>query len=161
MLLIMTENQGVCNWAVRLDGSDDPPVVVEVDSAPNDRWQPYTSAFSAFIFCRIWDNPPGEIKCFAQDELSDADLELLKRTFTAQPTTHAWPGDVQYRFQSRHGRILLWDSDRHGTDWRLHANTPQELAALLSEIWHCGNLRASLYTHWGEAQHVLDTLRAR
>lgn len=31
ILWIMGENQGVCNWAVLLDGSDDPPVVIEIE----------------------------------------------------------------------------------------------------------------------------------
>ena len=29
LLVFMHENQGVCSWAIKLDGSPDPPVVVE------------------------------------------------------------------------------------------------------------------------------------
>ena len=32
LLLFRWENQRVCAWAIRLDGSDDPPVVVDLDT---------------------------------------------------------------------------------------------------------------------------------
>jgi len=32
LLVFRWENQGVCTWAIRLDGGDDPPVVVDVDT---------------------------------------------------------------------------------------------------------------------------------
>jgi hypothetical protein len=32
LMVFKWENQGVCTWAIRLDGSDDPPVVVDVDT---------------------------------------------------------------------------------------------------------------------------------
>lgn len=32
LIPIRWENQGVCTWAILLDGSDDPPVLVDVDS---------------------------------------------------------------------------------------------------------------------------------
>ena len=39
LIPIRHENQGVCTWAILLDGSDDPPVLVEVDS-DGIMWQP-------------------------------------------------------------------------------------------------------------------------
>lgn len=48
-LLVMIENQGTCSWAVRLDGSDDPPVDVEYDSMPEPEWQPFAASFSDFV----------------------------------------------------------------------------------------------------------------
>ena len=39
LIPIRHENQGVCTWAILLDGSDDPPVLVEVDS-DGTAWQP-------------------------------------------------------------------------------------------------------------------------
>src|SRR5437879_4215525 len=33
LLLILQENQGVCCWAVKLGGAEDPEVVIEVDTA--------------------------------------------------------------------------------------------------------------------------------
>jgi len=51
----MTENQGVCRWAIELDGSDDPPVVVEVDSTSGVSWQHCADTFSTFVYTQVWD----------------------------------------------------------------------------------------------------------
>jgi hypothetical protein len=54
-LLLLVENQGVCSWAVRLDGSDDPPVDIEYDSMPEPEWHPFAHSFSAFVeHCAFW-----------------------------------------------------------------------------------------------------------
>lgn len=53
-MLLMVENQGVCSWAVRLDGSNDPPVDVEYDSMPEPEWSPFTPSFSHFVRYCIW-----------------------------------------------------------------------------------------------------------
>lgn len=54
-LLLLVENQGVCSWALRLDGSDDPPVDIEYDSMPEPEWQPFAPSFSAFVeHCACW-----------------------------------------------------------------------------------------------------------
>jgi hypothetical protein len=45
LLPIRHENQGVCTWAVALDGSQDPPVLVDVDSGGKN-WQ--TPGFDFF-----------------------------------------------------------------------------------------------------------------
>src|SRR5260370_41245603 len=42
------ENQGVCVWAFLLDGSDDPPVYVDVDSN-GALWNMQAPTFSAYI----------------------------------------------------------------------------------------------------------------
>ena len=55
LLVVMHENQGVCNWAVKLEDCNDPPVMVEVDSsssassAPEINWQPYADTFDLCI----------------------------------------------------------------------------------------------------------------
>jgi hypothetical protein len=54
LLPFRVENQGVCVWSIVLDGSDDPPVYVDVDSNGTD-WQLLSPAFSAYVYACVWD----------------------------------------------------------------------------------------------------------
>ncbi len=99
LLIFMHENQGVCNWAIKLDSGPDPAVVVEVDTAPNAEWLPCTDRFSSFIWCQIWDHPRRAVGGASQEiELSEQDLSFLRTNFEQLPTTYGWPGHVNYRF---------------------------------------------------------------
>jgi len=145
LLWFMWENQGVCNWAVRLDGTADPPVVVERDSGPHEVWQPAADSFSDFVFCQIWDFQPAGARCGAGERgLAANDLEFLRRTFTAGVTTYGWPGATNYRFHTPWGRILIWHSPDGGTYWNLVANSGDELQELIRAVSCCANLRDGL-----------------
>jgi hypothetical protein len=54
LLPIRNENQGVCVWAVELDGSDDPGVWVDVDSN-GKQWHRLATSFSIYVYTCIWD----------------------------------------------------------------------------------------------------------
>lgn len=54
LIPIRWENQGVCTWAILLDGSDDPPVWVDVDSEGNV-WQRLAQNFSTYVHTCVWD----------------------------------------------------------------------------------------------------------
>jgi hypothetical protein len=54
LLLFRWENQGVCAWAIRLDGSDDPPVVVDVDTQFRT-WTRCADSFSQHVYSWVWD----------------------------------------------------------------------------------------------------------
>ena len=161
----MCENQGVCNWAFKLDGSSDPVVLVQVDSASNDKWQWLHCAeqFSTFVYCQIWDHRhalDGGIGVSAQElESAEADLQFLKANFVQGPSTYGWPGRTNYRFEGQDGGILIWDGEDRGTDWFVSAQTPASLRTLLSKIWHCGNLAETLYDLNVESAEVLRELR--
>ena len=161
LLLIMTENQGVSHWAVRLDGSEDPPVVVEVDSAPNEVWQPLARNFSEFIYCQVWDFMRSQTSCGAQEVgLSVTELHYLQSTFAPGPVTHGWPGSSNYRFTTPTGRILIWHSPQeHGADWQLFADDADQLHLLLKAVWNCGQLAQTLYGHNRTAEETLFALR--
>src|SRR4051812_13188258 len=49
LIPIRHENQGVCTWAILLDGSEDPPVLVDVDS-DGKVWQPLAREFSTYVY---------------------------------------------------------------------------------------------------------------
>jgi hypothetical protein len=161
LLWIMAENQGVCNWAVKLDGSNDPPVLVEVDSAPNDNWQVYSSTFSEFIYCQIWDHPTTGFGCSAQEtKLAEADLQFLNQQFERGPSTATWPGCENFRFSSAEGKILIWFAENHGADWFLFAQNEKELVELIRSVWRCGNLVSTLYGNDAIAERVLSHIRS-
>jgi hypothetical protein len=160
LLLFMHENQGVSNWAIRLDGSEDPPVVVEVDTAPNAIWLTCADRFSTFVCCQIWDHLRLGMRVSAQEiELSERDLRFLESNFHRLHTTYGWPGRVNYRFESRNASILIWDGKDRGVDWFLSAPTASELEDLLGTVWRCGNLAESMYGD-GVAEEVLRRMRS-
>ena len=177
LLVIRIENQGVCYWAVPLDDGDDPRVLVEVDSPP-DRllWQLHAPSFSAYVFTLGWDRlafglPYG---LAAQDQpLGERDLALLEQRFVPQPSTYAWPGRVNYRFERGDQRVMVWNADGFEpddpraefggqADWWLHAGTATSLASLAGELRGCGGLATRLYAISGgsAAEQVISDLRA-
>ncbi len=162
LLLFMFENQAVCVWAIRLDADDDPPVVVAVD--PNLAWVQCAERFSTFVACQVWDSTEvfGErIQLQAQAvELNDTDLALLRERFGEVPTTHGWPGRNQYRFQRGDHRVLIWDSAGQA-DWHIAASSEDALAELAAELWQCGDLHESLWSHDARGDAVLRRLRSQ
>jgi hypothetical protein len=177
LLVVMLENQGVCTWAVKLDGSDDPPVVVAVDSrrsaaSPSEvRWEPCAGSFSTFMYCRAWDQgcclTNTLVMAFAQDKaLAPGDLEFLQSHFSEGPQTHGHPGATNYRFFTGNSAILIWggeDNEGRGgqADWWLTASSDEALLDLLYRVCHCGNLRETLYANDPRSQEVLDRLKQR
>ena len=142
LLVVMHENQGVCTWAVKLDGTDDPPVVVEVDSidsaaSPSEaRWEPCADSFSTFMYCRAWDHGHClagiSVTASANDRpLAPGDLSLLQSHFSEGPRTHGHPGVTNYRFFTRNSAILIWDGEDHElrggqADWWLMATSDEQ-----------------------------------
>ena len=54
LIPIRQENQGVCTWAILLDGSNDPPVFVGMDSA-GTQWRLHAQNFSTYVYACVWD----------------------------------------------------------------------------------------------------------
>jgi hypothetical protein len=166
LVVFMCENRGVCNWAFKLDGSPDPEVLVQVDTASNDKWHWLYCAdkFNTFVHCQIWDHRhvlDGGIGVSAQElELVGDDLEFLKANFRQRPSTYGWPGRTNYRFDGQGGGILIWDGEDRGTDWFVSAKTPASLDTILSQIWRCGNLAETLYDLTSESEEVLRDLHS-
>jgi hypothetical protein len=165
LVVFMHENQGVCNWAFRLDGSPDPEVVVEVDTAPNDEWLQCSDKFGTFVYCQIWDHRHALIRedcaigISAQEcNLAEDDLVSLKASFLQRPSTNTWPGNANYRFEAAEGGILIWEG-KNQADWFVAAKTPASLRTLLLKIWHCGNLAETAYGLSPEADDILRALR--
>jgi hypothetical protein len=149
----LIENQGVCIWAILLDGSADPPVVVR-QNEEDEGWIKCADSFSTFVFTRCWDFQPWTehwpMLAAQESPLSEGDLSFLRQTFQEGPTTYGlqgMPTAVSYRFESPHGRILAstWSS-RHvdQTDWYLAAKTRSNLRSLADSIANCATLPKTL-----------------
>jgi hypothetical protein len=98
ILPFMIENQGVCIWGVRLDGGDDPPVVVEVDSGTPPRWQLCAERFSDWLGSQVENFRVLKSSRFVAQApaLYDSVVRLLRQHFEEGMQTHAWPGETNY-----------------------------------------------------------------
>ena len=161
LLVFMVENQGVCNWAIRLDGKDDPEVMVIVDPLKNSRWEICSDKFSTFMYCQCLDYAPKKsFDVSAQERfLSEDDIMFLKANFVYLPETYGWPGKTNYRFKSENGYILLLHVPNVQTDWFINSPTKDGLRNILKMVWHCGNLSKSLYDLDEVSSEILKDLR--
>lgn len=155
------ENQGVCTWAICLDGSEDPPVYVDVDSGGKE-WQLLAPTFSSYVYTCVWDyrmifKQPGVVQA-QNSPLSDSALNVLKSRFRQEVETHGWPGDTQYRFANDHGAILIW-SGADQADWYVAAPNAERLEVALREVWQLDGVGESLYKISEVGKVVLDRLR--
>jgi hypothetical protein len=160
LLAFRIENQGVCVWAVKLDRSDDPPVMVDVDRL--GVWQPCAQSFSQFVYCCVWDcgeEPKGIEAVQAQAQpIAEQDLCWLHTHFVEGPRTYGFPGDTQYRFSRKDQKALIWAGDSQA-DWMLSAGSAESLEELLRTVWRCGDLSHSLCAQTPAAQAVLERIR--
>ena len=167
LMVFLDENQYVTQWAIRLNDTDDPEVVVRAIDAIADRgWRHCADHFSTFIYAQVWD---WETEFFgdpcvlqAQDQaLGPADLAFLKQRFKEGPQTFGWPGDTNYRFFSEDGKILIWDTKKRQADWMIWAPSPVALVRLAKSVWHCGSLSTELYALEECGETLLTELRHR
>ena len=141
-LLVLSENQGVCHWVVKLDGSDDPPVFIEIDSVQNFIWQLHTNSFSEFIYNIVWKfiKKPDQIKLIAYTPmLTQADLSTLNQSFKKLPTLIYPRNEKLHRFISDSQSIEITEEQRAiCVIWYLSAQSPSSLFSLSSQIWDMG-----------------------
>lgn len=148
LLMIFHENQGVCNLAVKLDGSEDPAVMIEVDSSPNMVWTAYVEHFSDFVYTQVWDNNYSQYEYVftaIDGNLTPNTISYLKKILDEDIRTFGWPGDVNYRFYSQGKKILIWDSKRaQQADWYVAGKSKDVTIDLIKQIYMCGDLKNSL-----------------
>jgi len=141
------ENQGVCVWALLLDGSADPPVYVDVDTDGRE-WHLLAPAFSTYIQTCVWDYKTVLHRTAlvqAQNApLSAAAVLQLEAMFQKEPMTHGWPGSTQYRFQGSGFAILIWSSERQA-EWFLSGENEAALHDGLRAISGIDNVGRAFY----------------
>jgi hypothetical protein len=138
-LLLMREREDHCTWAVRLDGSDDPPVVLTPDLAPYRRdWRPVADHFSTFTLARVWSRSV----LFAQnilwqttDSLGPREVAFLRANYREGPRTTDWPRGVHLHFASGHVRLWLNDQLGRRCEWFAGSYGREDLQPLARELW--------------------------
>lgn len=161
LLPIRYENQGVCTWAIDLDGSEDPPVYVDVDTGGKE-WQLFSPAFSQYVFSCVWDYrmvffKPALVQ--AQNQvLSQEALEKLRGLFRQEIQTHSWPGSANHRFSNEHGAVLIWASEQQA-DWFVGASDANGLELTLRAVWGLDDVGSSLYKISDIGKEVLGRFR--
>lgn len=161
LLILRHENQGVCSWAVWLNGSDDPPVLVDYDTA-FQTYQPCANTFSEYIRACLWDWGlvlKNALLIQAQNApISDEALAFLRSKFKAEVETSGWPADTQYRFSSSDQRILIW-AGRDQADWWLAGDSGDSVARLAKMLWDVDELGHSFWSHDAAGASILQRMR--
>jgi hypothetical protein len=163
LLPFRRETQGVCTWAIVLDGSDDPPVYVDVDSGGKE-WQPAAPTFSAYVHSCVWDyrlifGQPAVV-CAQNWVLSRSALDGLKAAFSEEIQTYGWPGDTQYRFIKDMAAILIWASEDQ-SDWYIASPDATALEVALMSVWNMDDMGKSLYGWTQIGKAVLEKSRGK
>ena len=162
LLPIRYENQGVCTWAIHIDGSDDPPVLVDVDT-DGEQPNPFADTFSEYVYSGIWDynrvfDRPALVQ--AQNRpLSSEAVATLQRTHVQEVSTYGWPGSMQYRFDASNNAILIW-SNTDQADWFAAASSANALKDLLQSIWTLDDVGGAFYECSDEGQAALKQIGA-
>ena len=161
LLPFKNENQGVCVWAIMLDGSDDPPVYVDVDSNGAE-WNVQAPTFSAYIHACVWDyafvlDQPALVQ--AQNEpLSPKAVNQLRVRFSEQPPTFGWPGSTQHRFAGKDHSVLIWAGDDQA-DWFVGAHDARSLELALRAVWNLDGVGQAFYDCSELGKAALDKIR--
>jgi hypothetical protein len=106
-VVFLNENQGVCRWAFRLDGCEDPGVDVQSEDAP---WQSCDCSFAGFVAAQIFDWAEG----WAQDSRSlwgavtPETLGWLTQRFQIGPVARQQPFPT-HRFFDERNRVTILD----------------------------------------------------
>ena len=161
LLPIRHENQGVCTWAIVLDGSEDPPVFVDVDSNGKE-WQPLAPTFSAYVYSCVWDyrqifGRPALVQA-QNDILSWTALDRLRARFAEEIQTHGWPGSTQYRFTRDAAAMLIWSSEKQA-DWFIASPDAPTLESAVRAVWEFDDVGKSLYDCSPIGKAVLEKIR--
>jgi hypothetical protein len=163
LIPIRWENQGVCTWAILLDGSDDPPVLVDVDS-DGTAWQPLATKFSTYVYTCVWDyhavlRRPALVQA-QNGPLSPQAHHALGALFDERPRTFGWPQSAQYRFDGGPHGILIWSTADQMADWFVGAADATSLESALRLIWDLDGVGDSFYDSSGIAKVTLAKLKA-
>jgi hypothetical protein len=141
------ENQGVRTWAIVLDGSENPAVLVDVDSK-GTQWDLHATSFPAHVHACVWDytlvlDQPALVE--AQNlELSMDAVIALREHFSERPSTFGWSGNTQYRFEGKDNAILIWSAEGRA-DWFVGANDEASLEIALRTVWNLDDVGRSFY----------------
>lgn len=146
LLIVLIETQSVWTWAVKIDGSDDPPVFTCAGSPePESEWVLCAESFSSFVYTRIWDfdwDSDYYLCAVSNEKFHSNVLAFLSNHFMQGPQTFSY-GCTNLRFYSGTKGIHLFVGDKQ-TQWNIRAANYQELLELTSLIWNQADLAKTL-----------------
>jgi hypothetical protein len=157
-LLLMYENQNCAVWGVRLDGSDDPPVLWALPRSVAEgklQWQPVAEHFSTFTWARAWSQ--GEVWDAEQTCLSLAgrfgprEAAYLRARYREGPIVTDWLG-THHHFTD--GSTHLWIV---GNQWMAGFWNRGPLRKMIREIWW---LLGGQVDQIGSATDAAEAMRA-
>ena len=163
LLPFMIENQGVCYWAVLLDGSDDPPVMISFDDLePTDEWTMLSASFSDLVYTRIWDHQAmcgdrtlrAPVPSFDPATWAGLGTQLEERPTDSNGQRHRFAGSADDQ------RVLL-EQDAWGPTGQcyLWAASDDLLVDLVTTVRASTGLATQLSTYWGK--ETLDRIGHR
>ena len=160
VLVLSSENQGVCSWGVPL-GDDNGEVLVGGNLFyTGPATVRYAASVEDFIAARLWDraclSPP--LLQAQGPALDQASLDYLAARLALAGETAGWPGVRQYRFEGQDARVLLWAGSWQ-CDWFISAPGEPSLKAFTAGLLNLSNLRRALYSSDDAGARVLDELR--
>ncbi len=162
---------GDCEWFVKPDGSDDPPVVVdEWFGDLDDGEHPCVDRFSVFLFNWVWGgvahegqmSPTGFGVQALNTSFGPMELDFLKEQFQEAEAPPAEGAQTWFFFTP--GQRVMAQTCRglHGvgvTSWYLTADSSADLARLLRRLWPCLARVKDLRTQSQTAREVLEQVR--
>jgi hypothetical protein len=162
---------GDCEWFVKPDGSDDPPVVVEQSfGLPDDGEHPYADRLAVLLFSWVWDGVAHEEQMTAagfgvqalNTGFGPMELDFLKEHFR-EAEAPCWEGGQTWFFFTAGQRVTAHRSrvrlDMEVTNWYLMADSAADLARLLRRLWPCLARLKQVYTRSQQAREVLEQVR--
>jgi len=136
LVKVLVENQGVCWWGFELNGSDDPPVQVNLDPPPDNLFQ-FAATFSEFTYVRVFDFDgwceEDRSLLETRGPLQETTIRWLESSFVSEPQSVGWPGATTYRFSTSLGRIIIWSGEGQA-DWILTAPSSAALDQLKLQV---------------------------
>jgi hypothetical protein len=136
LAVFLNENQGCCRWAFRIDGSDDPDVLVKFDEPT---WLSCGCTFSEFIHGQVFDWEESwaeDARTLSAEPPSTRTLAWLAERFRAGPISRPY-GEEQPRFFDDRVRITIWRNwiwPSEKVEWRLAAKTFADLDRTLEML---------------------------
>lgn len=155
LLPIVVHSEGFGIWAVVLDGSDDPPVLVDPD-AHLKSWFRYADHFSQFVLARVFDQLLlGELMAQAELTVPDTALGYMREHFRPQVTTTGWGYEYQHRFEDEGIRIRIDASEGEGL-WWLAARSESHFRSLFDRLRRIDGLVRKMYTDDPVAERIIE-----
>ncbi len=130
MLPFLWENQAVFLCVIKLDVSDDPPVLLWDD---DHKWKPINQHFSSFISHWVWNflyfrQYFNTVLRADESNLSETDIRFLRSNF--KEIAQKSPNSVVFHFHKDDKHIHIWKENEIVSHWWLRAASKQSLLDL-------------------------------